>query len=266
MLKRLLPSMFDGNFDPKRLCLTWPVDCCIYAWHFSLCAYGALVLEALLSTLVLCCRRCCFVVVAIAQRNVLQNEPHPPVHERLVDNICCCCSRVVTIVAIAWRNMIVSRTCAQGLVLCWCFTQRNMKCTRPCHHQYCGTWRWKRHALAHEALLSLSSCNAMWKCIGWYEIEALCSCAMANAQPMFWSLHFGWESLCSCARWLWLMRLRRGCWLLLNHYRVIADCCLSNDDSQYKCSCACAWGAHCWHMMLSKLCLLLSPLRHTICK
>jgi hypothetical protein len=30
-LKRLFPSMFDGDFGPKRLCLTWLVDFCIYA-------------------------------------------------------------------------------------------------------------------------------------------------------------------------------------------------------------------------------------------
>ncbi len=37
-LKRLFPSMFDGDFGPKPLCLTWPVNCCIYAWCFSSCA------------------------------------------------------------------------------------------------------------------------------------------------------------------------------------------------------------------------------------
>ncbi len=159
MLKRLFPSMFDGDFDPKRLCLMWPVDCYIYAWCFSLCAYGALALEALLLTLVIRCCRFCFVVITITPHNVLQNEPHAPAHERLLDDICCCCSHVVIVVAIAQRDMIVSCACAQGLVVRWRFMRRDMKLqglvvvnvvgrdiengvrlrTRPCRHHHHAT-------------------------------------------------------------------------------------------------------------------------------
>jgi hypothetical protein len=60
----------------------------------------ALALEASLSTLVVCCRHYCFVVVAMVQRNVLQNEARVPAHEGLVDDICSCCSQVVIIVTI----------------------------------------------------------------------------------------------------------------------------------------------------------------------
>ncbi len=134
-------------------------------------------------------------------------------------------------------------------------------CTRPfrcCRH---ATWRWKWHALAHKALLLSLLCNAMWNALVDIKLK-LYACAP-------WLTHilcFGWESLCSSTCWHWLMRLRRGHWLLLNRHCIIVDCCLTNDDSQSKSSCACAWGAPCWHMLLSKLCLLMSPLRHTICK
>jgi hypothetical protein len=107
-LKRLFPSMFDGDFDPKQLCLTWLVDYCVYD----------LALEVVSLTLVVCCCRCCFVVVAIARCNVLQNEPHVHVHERLIDNICCCCSSVVIVVTIAQCDMMVSCSPAQGLIVC----------------------------------------------------------------------------------------------------------------------------------------------------
>ncbi len=30
-IEKVVLSMFDGGFGLKRLCLTWPVDCCIYA-------------------------------------------------------------------------------------------------------------------------------------------------------------------------------------------------------------------------------------------
>ncbi len=62
---------------------------------------SALAHKVLLLTLVVCCPRCCFVVVAIAQCNVLQNEACVPAHKGLVDDKCCCCSRVVIVVAIA---------------------------------------------------------------------------------------------------------------------------------------------------------------------
>ncbi len=261
MLKRLFPSMFDGDFDPKRLCLTWPVDCCVYAWRFSLCACSALMLKASLSTLVVhpCC--CCFVVIAIARHNVLQNEPHVPAHERLVDDICCCCSCVVIVVTIAQHDMIVLCTRAQGLVVCWRFTRRNMKRTRPCCCQWCVTWCWKWRALVHKALLLSPLCNTMWNASVDIKLK-LC----AHTRWLMHSLRFGWESSCSSAWWLWLMHLRIGHQLSLNCNCIIVNSCLSNNDSQYKSLCACAWGACCWHMLLSKPCLLLSPLRHTICK
>ncbi len=204
-LKRMFPSMFDSDFDPKHLCLMWPIDCCVYAWRFSLCAYNALMLEALPLTLVIHPCRCCFVVVAIAWQNVLQNEPHAPAHVRLVDDICCCCSQVVIIVAIARHDMIVSRACARGLIVCWCFTQCDMIRMRPCRCWRCATWHWKWRALAHEALSSSPSCNAMWNASADIKLK-LC----ARVRWLMHSLRFGWESLCSSARWLWLIRLRRG--------------------------------------------------------
>ncbi len=140
-LKRLFPCMFDGNFGPKHLCLMWPVDCCIYAWCFSLCAYIALVLEGLSSTLVVRPHRCCFVAITIEQCNVLQNETRAPAHEGLIDNISCCCSHVFIMVAIVQRDMIVLCTRTQGLIVCRRFTRRDMKCRRPCHCCHCATWR-----------------------------------------------------------------------------------------------------------------------------
>jgi hypothetical protein len=61
---------------------------------------SALVHKALSSSLVIGYCHCCFVVVAIVQCNVLQNEACAPAHEGIVDDKCCRCC-VVILVAIA---------------------------------------------------------------------------------------------------------------------------------------------------------------------
>ncbi len=213
-LKRLFPSMFDGDFDPKRLCLMWPFDCCIYAWYFSLCAYGALALEASLLTLVVCCCCCCLIVVAIAWRNVLQNEPHAPAHKRLVDNICFCHSHVAIVVAIVRCNMIVSRACTGGLVVCCRFTQCDMKHTRPCHYWRCGTWRWKWRALAHEALSLRPLYDVMYKCpvLAHKALLLLLSCDMKL------------KMVCACARGLVVVAVVQGYVKCIGRYKIEALC------------------------------------------
>ncbi len=144
---------------------------------------SALVLETLLLTLIGCCRRCCCVVVNIAWRNVVQNETRAPAHKGLDDDICCCCSRVVIVVAIAWRNMIVLCASAQGFVIYWCFTQRNMKHTRGKSTTYVvvaavflslllsgdANMKQKRAHRQHIMLLQLRWCHCCC-CTTWYEV------------------------------------------------------------------------------------------------
>jgi hypothetical protein len=213
-----------------HLCLTVILALSVYVWRDRLIVASMLDALARAHTVRLCLRPYCQHLLFIVAVVALLLSP-------LCNKICC----KMKLVCLRMRGLLTTYVVVAAVLLL----------LSPSHNAI-----WKYRALVHEALSFVKAlCDVIWNAQGLvvvavvqHDVKMACACAQ------------GLDVVAIVQR-----NVKRH-WLLLNCHCIIVDCCLSNDDSQYKSLCACAWGAHHWHMLLLKPCLLLLPLHHTICK
>jgi hypothetical protein len=262
-LKRLFPSMFYGDFGPKHLCLTWLVDCCVYAWCFISCTWVVclllrprcwhfLFIVAIVALLLSpsCNAMCCKMkLVGLRTRGLL--------------TFCYCCHHRAT----RYDSIACSHTrppCSSTLYATWYETHKglvdNICCC--CSHVIVvvvvtGCNMKLSCACAQGLVVDINHCRChcncrpregyespLPSCIDWYKIGAF---ALTGN---------GESSAQACAH---------GVVVILSSM-LLVDCCLSIWWLSIWRTLAPAHEGCCWHVDVSFVLSLLSPLHDTIFK